>query len=300
MKNRTMVPFVKWVGGKRQVIKHIEKHWPKEFNTYYEPFIGGGAVLFHFKPPKAVINDLNRELINLYKVIASKTSYKRFRELLLILEAGHHVVDVFDEKKQKYSKDSPFYRMIASIDRNKKGTDRKLSLDQATKELRAARFVFLNKNSFNGLYRVNSSGYYNTPSKHSPTKTFEENNIRNVSEYLNKSVKIHNKHFAYILKTAKKGDFVYLDPPYDYEKGEKGFDAYQEGGFGISGQIELSIVCKELDRKGVKFLLSNHNTKLIRDLYKNFTISKFKVNRLVGGKGSNRKPVVEVLVKNYE
>lgn len=300
MKERTMVPFVKWVGGKRQIIEQIEKHWPREFNTYYEPFIGGGAVLFHFQPDKAVINDLNEELINLYRVISNKTSHKRFREYLLLMEAGHHVVDLFDEEKQKYKKDSPFYRMVASTDRNKKGSNRLISLSDATNEFRAARFLFLNKNNFNGLYRVNSKGIYNTPSKHSPTKTFEEENIRNISEYLNAHVDIKNEDFEKVASKAIKGDFVYFDPPYDYEEGQKGFDAYQKETFGVKGQKQLADLCKALDKKGVKFLLSNHDTKLIRELFKEFKITKFKVNRLVGGSGSDRKPVYEVLVKNYE
>ena len=295
-----MVPFVKWVGGKGQVIKHLEKVWPKEYNTYFEPFVGGGAALFHFKPEKAVINDLNTELINLYRVIASKASYKRFRELLLILEAGHYVLNDYDDVKQKARKISPFYKVIASIDRNESGSDRLLSLKDATKEFRAARFLFLNKNNFNGLYRVNGSGFYNSPSKHTPTRTFVEENIKSVSAYLRESVTMENKSFADVARTAKKGDFIYFDPPYDYEKGEKGFDAYQKDGFGIEGQLELSLLCKELDKKGVKFLVSNHPTELIKDLYKGFNQKIIKVNRLVGGKKASRQPVDEVMIRNYE
>ena len=300
MNKRTMVPFVKWVGGKRKVIPHIEKLWPKSFNTYYEPFVGGGAVLFHFQPENAVINDLNKELINLYKVIESKMSHKRLREYLLLMEHGHHVTVDYDEEKQKEKKHSPFYKVIASIDRNEKGEDRLLSLSDASRELRAARFIFLNKNSFNGLYRVNKAGLYNTPSKHIPTKTFDEANVKNVSEYLNECVEIKNQSFSKSVDDAMANDFVYFDPPYDYEKGQKGFDAYQENGFGIEGQLELANLCKELDKKGVKFMVSNHNTKLIRDMYKKFNIKVIKVKRLVGGKGAKRDFVEEVLVTNYE
>ena len=300
MNKRTMVPFVKWVGGKGRVIKDIETLWPKEFNTYYEPFVGGGAVLFAFLPEKAVINDLNKELINLYKVIESKSSYKRLREYLLLMEHGHYVTVDFNDEKQKNQKTSPFYKMIASIDRNEKGEDRLLSLKEASRELRAARFIFLNKNSFNGLYRVNKSGHYNCPSKHIPTKTFDEDNIKNISKYLKENVTIRSGSFSKAVSDAKKGDFVYFDPPYDYEVGTKGFDAYQENGFGISGQLELSILCKELDRKGIKFMVSNHNTKLVRDMYKKFNIKVIKVKRLVGGKGAKRDFVEEVLVTNYE
>ena len=294
-----MVPFVKWVGGKKRILKHLEKIWPKEYDTYFEPFVGGGAALFHFQPKKAIINDLNTELINLYKVIASKATYKRFRELLLILESGHHVMSSKGDAKGEIKKISPFYNIIASIDRNESGLDRKLSLKDSTKEFRAARFLFLNKNNFNGLYRVNGSGFYNSPSKHTPTRTFVEKNIKNISTYLRKSVKIKNKNFTSIVEGIKKGDFVYFDPPYDYEKGEKGFDAYQKGGFGIDGQMELANLCKELHKKGIKFLVSNHPTELIKGLYEEFEINIITVNRLIGGKKASRKPVKEVLVKNY-
>ena len=295
-----MVPFVKWVGGKGRVVSRISELWPKDFNTYYEPFVGGGAVLFHFRPERAVINDLNTELINLYKVINNKSAHKRLREYLLLMEHGHHVTSDFDEEKQKNKKHSPFYKMIASIDRNKDGEDRLLSLKGASKELRAARFIFLNKNSFNGLYRVNNSGYYNCPSKHEPTKTFDEQNIKNISKYLKENVTIMNTTFAKAIEGAVRGDFVYFDPPYDYEVGTKGFDSYQENGFGMMGQIELSNLCKELDRKGIKFMVSNHNTKLVQEMYKKFNIKVIKVKRLVGGKGAKRDFVEEVLVTNYE
>ncbi|NQZ65817.1 MAG: Dam family site-specific DNA-(adenine-N6)-methyltransferase [Mycoplasmatales bacterium] len=300
MKNTTMVPFIKWTGGKRKTIKYIEKSWPKNFNTYYEPFVGGGAVLLYFNPQKAVISDLNKELINLYRVISKQTSFKRLREYLLLMEYGHFITNSYDDKKKKIIKSSPFYKKIALIDRNSQSDNHLISLKTATKELRAARFIFLNKNSFNGLYRVNSLGYYNTPSKHKPTKTFNEKNIKKISSYLNSSVQIRQGHFSESLKDIKRGDFVYFDPPYDYKKDEKGFDAYQEGGFGISGQIELSILCKKLHEMGVKFMVSNHNTKLIQELYKGFKFKKFYVNRLIGGKGSSRKPAEEVLITNYD
>ncbi|MCK5867731.1 MAG: Dam family site-specific DNA-(adenine-N6)-methyltransferase, partial [Mycoplasmataceae bacterium] len=231
---------------------------------------------------------------------ASKVSYKRFRELLLILEAGHYVLNDYDDEKQKMRKISPFYKVIASIDRNESGSDRLLSLKDATKEFRAARFLFLNKNNFNGLYRVNGSGFYNSPSKHLRTKTFDEDNIKELSKYLDKSVTIYNNKFAIVARKAVKGDFVYFDPPYDYEEGTSGFDSYQKDGFGRKGQKELLKLCKELDKKGVKFLVSNHPTIFIKDLYKDFDIRLIDVQRSVGGKGSERKIVKEVLIKNYE
>lgn len=185
------------------------------------------------------------------------------------------------------------------MDRNPKDSDRLLSIKDASKELRAARFAFLNKNSFNGLYRVNSLGFYNVPSKYTPTKTFDDNNIYNIQNYLKLSVIIENKDFYEVAKKASKGDFVYFDSPYDYEEGQKGFDSYQKEGFGNGGQRKLAKLVVELDKKGVMVMISNHDTKLIKELYKGFNIKKIYVNRLVGGKGATRKLVKEFLVANY-
>ena len=276
-------PFVKWVGGKRQVLKELEKHLPKKYNTYYEPFVGGGALLFHIQPKSFVINDLNSELINCFRMI--KTRYKRVREYLLLMEYGHS---------------EALFKAIRNIDRNEQD-DRKLNMFDS-KELRAARFIYLNKAGFNGIYRVNSQGYFNVPSgKKEKVKTHEYPNIVNVSKFLKESdSKILNKTFDKAVASAKKDDFVYFDPPYDYDKGVNGFDAYQKEGFGTSGQIKLASVCKKLNEKGVKFMVSNHNTELIKELYAEFNINVIKVNRLVGGKGSSRKPVEEVIITNYE
>ncbi len=281
---KKLEPFIKWVGGKRSVIKHIEKHLPKKINTYYEPFIGGGALLFYLQPKSFVINDINSELINAYKMI--KKHYKVVREYLLLMEYGHG---------------EEFYKQIRKMDRNKKDDDRKLNLSDS-KQLRAARFIYLNKAGFNGMYRVNSQGYFNVPSgKKEKVKTHEYPNIINVSNFLkNNNSKILNVSFEKAVSTAKKGDFVYFDPPYDYEIGTKGFDSYEKDGFGATGQKKLASLCKELNKKGVNFMVSNHNTKLIQELFKDFKINIIKVNRLIGGKGASRKAVEEVLITNYE
>ena len=285
---------IKWVGGKKRVIPEIEKLWPKEYNTYYEPFIGGGSVLFHFQPEKAVINDLNTELINMYRELGNPI----VREYLLLMEQAHIITEKTSERTGKIVPDSPFYRLIAGIDRVD-STNRQLSLETASNALKAARFIFLNKNCFNGLYRVNAAGFYNTPSKHKPTKTFDAENICNVSSYLDKHVDIRTGSFDKALDGIKKGDFVYLDPPYDYEVGTKGFDSYQKGGFGVEGQQKLLKLCKKLDKMGVKFMMSNHSTELINELYSAFNIKQIQVSRFVGGKNAVRKPVGEVLITNY-
>lgn len=280
----TIVPFVKWVGGKRQLMDELVKRVPKEYGTYFEPFVGGGALLFELQPKKAVVSDLNAELINTYKVIKNK--YKILKEYLLLMEYGHS---------------EAFYKKISTIDRNDPNDHRLLSMKDSD-VLRAARFIYLNKAGFNGLYRVNSNGQFNVPwGQKQILKTHEWPNIELVAEYLKSSdVKLRAQKFTAIQNKVTKGDFVYLDPPYDYEPGKKGFDSYQKEGFGTEGQKRLADFCKELNKKEVKFMVSNHNTKLINEIYSEFKIEVIKARRLVGGKGASREDVEEVIITNYE
>ena len=283
-----MFPFIKWVGGKRQLIKELEKRVPKEFdskkNTYFEPFVGGGALFFHLKPSKAVISDKNKELIHAYKTM--RFQYKKVLELLILMEFGH-------------SED--FFLSVRKLDRLIKEDNRGLEFNDFSPVLKAARFIYLNKAGFNGMYRVNSKGYYNVPSgKKDKVKTYEIPNIIKVSEYLkNNDIKIMNVDFIKAVKSAKKGDFVYFDPPYDYEEGIKGFVSYQKNGFGKENQVELANLCKKLNKEGVYFMASNHNTKLIRELYKEFNIEIIMAKRMINSNGKKRGKVEEVIIRNY-
>ncbi|CAM9101281.1 DNA adenine methylase [Mycoplasma todarodis] len=289
-----MVPFIKWAGGKRQLLPELRKLMPKreEIGTYYEPFIGGGALLFDFQPRKAVINDMNKELIHAYKMLNSHKKYFRLLELLILMETAHN---------------EEFFKDIRSLDRLSEETGRGMIFNNFSEQLRAARFIYLNKAGFNGMYRVNSSGYYNVPSgKKDKVKTYEYPNIEKVSNYLSrkegnkKLVKIRNTDFAKALHDIQPGDFVYFDPPYDYEEGVNGFDAYQKGGFGRKGQIKLAKLCKKLDDMGVKFMLSNNNTRFIRNLYEEFEVNIVKARRSINSNGGGRGKVEEVIVRNYE
>ncbi len=289
-----MVPFIKWVGGKRQLLPELRKLMPKreDIGTYYEPFIGGGALLFDFQPHKAVINDMNKELIHAYKMLDNHEKYFGLLELLILMETAH-------------SED--FFKDVRKLDKITKADNRGMEFNDFSERLKAARFIYLNKAGFNGMYRVNSQGYYNVPSgKKQKLKTYEYPNIECVSNYLSKKedgkklIKIRNGDFAKALHDIKPGDFVYFDPPYDYEKGIKGFDAYQKGGFGIKGQLRLARLCNKLNAMGVKFMLSNHNTELIRDLYKDFDIKIVKARRSINSNGEGRGKVEEVIVRNYE
>ena len=272
-------PFVKWAGGKRQIMDKLTKYVPDEFNTYYEPFIGGGALLFELSPKKAVINDSNKELMNVYEVLCDEQKFKKMCSVLNTYEIKHN---------------EEFYYEIRNKDRNKNAYNR---LSDYT---RAARTIYLNKACFNGLYRVNSKNEFNVPfGKKSKVNTYEGGNLITVSNYLTMNdIKILSIDFEEVVKDAKKGDFVYFDPPYDSDTGT--FNSYTEEGFGKESQRRLARVFKELDEKGIYVMLSNHNTTLINELYNGFNIHVIEAKRNINSKGNKRGKVEEVIITNYE
>lgn len=270
-------PVLKWVGGKRQLLEEIEKVLPKTYTTYYEPFVGGGAVLFELQPKKAVINDVNVELVNLYNVIRDD-------------------VESLIEDLKKHKNTSEYFYSIREQDRNREIFDKLSNIEKAS------RIVYLNKTCFNGLFRVNKSGEFNTPfGKYKNPNIVDEITLRAVSKYFNNAdIKILNCDFEQSLKNIRRGSFVYLDPPYDPVSNSSNFTGYDKGGFNREEQIRLKNLCDKLDRKGVKFLLSNSSTEFIKDLYKDYNIKIVKAKRSINSKGNSRGEVDEVLVRNYE
>lgn len=270
-------PVLKWVGGKRQLMPEIEKILPKSYTTYYEPFIGGGAVLFELQPNKAVINDINGELINLYNIIKNDV------ELLI-------------EDLKKHQNTSEYFYTIRELDRDRIEYE-KLSIIE-----KASRIIYLNKTCFNGLFRVNKAGEFNSPfGKYKNPNIVDEVTLRAVSKYFNKAdIKILNGDFEECLKGIRKGAFVYLDPPYDPVSNSANFTGYDKGGFNRDEQIRLKNLCDKLDKKEVKFLLSNSATEFIKDLYKDYDIKIVKAKRSINSNGNSRGEVDEVLVRNYE
>ena len=268
--------FMVWVGGKRKLKEEIKNLVPNKINIYYEPFIGGGAILFHLRPNKAVINDFNKELINVYKTIKENPE-----ELITDLRT--------------HKTDSDYFYDIRSLDR--KNDFLKLSNIK-----RASRFIYITNHSYNGLYRVNNSGYINSPfNKELKRKTFDEDVIRSVSNYLNdNNITILNGDFEDALKGIKKGDFVYFDPPYHPVSASLKFTGYVQGGFLESDQIRLKVLCDKLNDEGVKFLLSNSDTQFINDIYKGYIIHSVSVKRTFSPDKKNRKEIKEVLIRNYE
>ncbi len=272
-------PFVKWAGGKRQIVDKLLMYAPDEFNTYYEPFVGGGALLFELSPKKAVINDSNKELINVYNVLRNEEKFKKMCSILNTYEKNNS---------------EEFYYELRNKDRNKS------SFDRLSDYKRAGRTIYLNKACFNGLYRVNSKNEFNVPfGKKTKVNTYDIGNLITVSNYLTMNdIKILNVDFEDSVKDAQKGDFIYFDPPYDSETSI--FNSYTEDGFGKEEQRRLAKVYKELSNKGCYVMLSNNNTTLIKELYKDFNIHIIEAKRSINSNGEKRGKVEEVIITNYK
>lgn len=272
-----MKPVLKWVGGKSQLLREIRQRIPAEIDTYYEPFIGGGAVFFSIAPQKAVISDMNGELINLYQVI--KTS-----------------PDALIASLKKHENTPDYFYQLRAKDRNKRNYSRLCAVTKAS------RMIYLNRTCFNGLYRVNSRGELNAPFGHYKNPQIcNEPNIREISEFLSShNIEILQADFEEVLSRAKAGDFVYLDPPYDPVTDTASFTGYVAGGFDREQQRRLKACCDRLNEAGVKFLLSNSSTEFILDLYKDYRIDFVDAKRNINCKGNGRGSVQEVLVRNYE
>ena len=278
-KNLVLSPVLKWVGGKRQLLNDIIPMIPKNCSTYVEPFIGGGAVLFELQPKKAIINDFNSELINVYTVIRDYPEE-------LIKELQFH----------KDNNTSEHFYAVREYDRKPE------FFSQMTPIQKAARVIYLNKTCYNGLYRVNSAGQFNSPyGKYKNPNIVNETVIRAMSKYFNENnIVIKNEDFKEALKGLRRGAFVYLDPPYMPISSSSSFTGYTENGFNEDKQRELKELCDKLDKKGIKFLQSNSDCEFIRELYSGYRIKTIKAKRAINSKGNSRGEINEVLIYNYE
>jgi len=277
-KNKLIAPFLKWVGGKRQLLPKIIENLPENIRElrFFEPFIGGGAVLFHLQPENAVINDFNKELINVYYVVKDKLD-----DLIV------------DLKKHKNT--SEYFYQIRGLDR----TDEFSSLSEVQ---RASRIIYLNKTCFNGLYRVNNAGEFNAPfGRYKNPNIVNEPTLKAVNKFLNKNnISIYCGDYSDVLEAADEDSFIYLDPPYHPISESSNFTGYVQGGWDMYDQIRLREVCDILNKKGAKFLLSNSSSPFIRDQYEKYKITTVKAIRAINSKGSDRGEIDEVLIKNYE
>lgn len=275
--NKLLVPVVKWVGGKRQLLPEIRKYIPKKFSNYYEPFLGGGAVLFDIQPKKAIINDINEELINLYKVIRDNA-------------------DELIEDLKKYTNDSECFYRTRELDRDINIYSKLSNIE------RASRIHYLNKTCYNGLFRVNRAGQFNAPfGRYKSPNIVNEITIRALNKYFNTAdIEFRCCDFEESLKGIRKGAFVYFDPPYDPVSDSSDFTGYSKGGFDKNQQIRLRNLCETINEKEVKFLLSNSATEFILDLYREFNVEIIQAKRIINSKGSERGEIDEVLVRNYD
>jgi DNA adenine methylase len=281
-KKKAPKPFVKWVGGKRQLAKQFrdKKLYPPngfdfENATYFEPFVGGGAMFFDLMPKKAVLSDMNSELVRTYNII--KNDVDSLIKNLKIYQ-------------KKHNKD--FYLKIRAQNVNRLSD---LSI--------ATRFIYLNRTCFNGLYRVNKSGQFNVPyGKYNNPLICDEINLCRVNESL-KDVKILHQDYKNVLKKAKKGDFIYFDPPYYPVNRTSNFTSYVKESFLEKEQTELRDTFLELHKRGCFVMLSNSDTPFINELYsginKNIKINKVFAGRAINSKGSGRGKVKEVVIINY-
>ncbi|AFY75396.1 DNA adenine methylase Dam [Synechococcus sp. PCC 7502] len=282
--NLILRPFLKWAGGKRQLLPVLRQYIPKNFSssTYFEPFVGAGALLFDLQPKKAVINDANKELINCYQTIKDNPD-----ELL----------ELTREYQKNISKDR-YYEL--------RELDRKPDFEKLSNVQRAARIIYLNKTCFNGLFRVNSQGQFNVPYGDNKNPIVADDAvIKAISKYLNNNnIIITDKDFKEAVSTTKKGDFIYFDPPYDPLSDSSSFTGYDLSGFGKDEQRRLKEVCDELVDKGCKVLLSNSSTDFIKELYSDknyYTCQEVKANRHINSVGTSRGKINEILVfSNYD
>jgi len=275
-------PFIKWVGGKRGLLNQILPYFPKDFHNYFEPFLGGGAVFFELysrgllKDKKVYLFDINSELINTYHVVKNSPN-----ELIYNLE----------HFKKQHSKD--FYYQIRELDRSE-------NYNNLSDIEKATRFIYLNKTCFNGLYRVNKKGYFNTPmGSYKNPNIVDKETILNASEAL-QDVIILNQSFEKILDYTDENDLVYFDPPYYPLNDTSNFTSYDSNVFLEEAQFKLFELFKTLSERKVKVIESNSDTEFIKNLYKTYDINIVNANRFINSKKNGRGKINEVLIRSQK
>ncbi|HEY9898584.1 MAG TPA: DNA adenine methylase [Pantanalinema sp.] len=262
-------PFLKWAGGKGRLLAQYESLFPKRFSRYFEPFVGAGAVFFHLAPKKALLSDTNPDLVACYQVIRD--------ELPALIEL-----------LRMYRHDRDFYYHVRELD----------SSDLSAVQ-RAARMIFLNKTCFNGLWRVNRRGQFNVPfGDYKNPKILDEDNLHAVSAAL-QNVAIQLRPFDGVVAEARRGDFIYMDPPYHPVSATSSFTSYGADDFKPDDQRRLADAFRALDAKGAKVMLSNSDTPFIRELYEGYRIEQVWCRRAINRDAAKRGAISEVVVLNY-
>ncbi len=273
-----MGPFVKWAGGKSQLVERLWERIPNSYDRYFEPFIGGGALLLHLKPAKAVINDTNEQLINVYRQL-QKDARAVIRKISILDEGGCDK-EIYLKRREEY---------------NKLISDKQLDAECA------AYMIWINKHCFNGLYRVNQKGLFNVPYNNKQTgKSMDEANLMNIGYYLaNNDVEIRCSDFEDVCKEVKASDFVYFDSPYVPVSITAAFTDYTKDGFHDKDHIRLAELFKRLDAQGTKVMLSNNDVAFVRELYDGYRIDGVDVRRAINSDASKRTGT-EVIIRNYD
>ncbi|GAB4534433.1 MAG: DNA adenine methylase [Anaerolineae bacterium] len=271
-------PFVKWVGGKQQLLSQFETYFPTNFTRYIEPFVGGGAVFFHLwnterLPGETFLFDNNEELINLYRIV--RDNVDELIQLLVLHKASHN---------------KNYYYKIRGLDRENV---------QLVDEERAARTIYLNRTCYNGLYRVNSKGQFNVPlgSYKDPQILYED--VLRAANVALQGVTVEVVDFREVVNFAQAGDFFYFDPPYDPVSKTASFTGYTANSFKDEDQRDLARVFEQLTKKGCLCMLSNSYTPFILELYEDFRIEVVQAKRAVNSDANGRGNIPEVVVLNY-
>ncbi len=274
---RPLSPFVKWAGGKTQLLERLRDNMPHTFGTYYEPFIGGGALFLDVQPNKAVINDVNEQLLNVYRWL--RNDAEALIEKIRVLDSLECDKERYYELRDKYNE--------------------KISLNELDVDC-AALMIWINKHCFNGLYRVNSKGLFNVPYNNKKSGTsMDEDNLRNIGEYLSSNdIQIIQGDFADACNKAVKGDFVYFDSPYVPVSETASFTDYTKDGFSYADHVRLAELFIGLDKKGVNVMLSNNDVPLVHELYHGYKIIEVDARRSINSDASKRTGK-EVIIKNY-
>jgi len=276
-KNTLIAPVVKWAGGKRQLVSTLAALLPSKIQAWCEPFAGGAALLFALQPCRAWLNDVNQDLMRVYRVI-------------------QHDVEKLIEALEKHQNTPDYFYTIREQDRNRQAYSALSDVEKA------ARLIYLNKTCYNGLFRVNSAGEFNTPFGYYKNPNIANAaTLRAVSEYFNRSnIVFSSSDYGEILEAVNKDFFIYLDPPYDPVSDTASFTGYAKGGFTRTDQIRLREQCDTLTRRGVRFMLSNSDTAFIREQYASYRIESVQAKRFINSNSHRRGDVGEVVVMNYE
>jgi DNA adenine methylase len=260
-------PFIKWVGGKRQLLPHLLRETPASFSRYFEPFVGGGALFFAVRPLKALLADVNERLIRTYKGVRDSVD-----EVIRLLRGYPHSSKFFYSLREK-------------------------DIDSASDAEVAAWFIYLNKTGFNGLYRVNRANGFNVPfGRYAHPNYCDEQTLRACSRAL-ACTELTVADFEVAVAAARRGDFVYFDPPYVPLSATSSFTSYTSGGFDAARQIRLRDTARNLKRRGVHVLLSNSSAPLVRDLYSDgFTLTTVSATRVLNSKTTSRGAITELII----